>query len=80
MYIIYMLCFCTLCSYATCEWPEFYVNKDMFCYIFILFAVFQLHPPTLNCVYPLPMNRFCSLFYEKLKGVKKVRSASDHRI
>ena len=26
-----MLCFCTLCSYATCEWPEFYVNKDMFC-------------------------------------------------
>ena len=31
MYIMYMLCFCTLCSYATCEWPEFYVNKDMFC-------------------------------------------------
>ena len=31
MYIMYMLCFCTLCSYATCEWPEFYVNKDM-CY------------------------------------------------
>ena len=19
------------CSYATCEWPEFYVNKVMFC-------------------------------------------------
>ena len=31
MYIMFMLCFCTLCSYATCEWPEFYVNKDMFC-------------------------------------------------
>ena len=29
--IMYMLCFCTLCSYATCEWPEFYTNKDMFC-------------------------------------------------
>ena len=31
MYFMYMLCFCTLCSYTTCEWPEFYVNKDMFC-------------------------------------------------
>ena len=28
---MYILCFCTLCSYATCEWPEFHVNKDMFC-------------------------------------------------
>ena len=28
---MYMLCFCTLCSYATYEWPEFYINKDMFC-------------------------------------------------
>ena len=26
--VMYMVCFCTLCSYATCE---FYVNKDMFC-------------------------------------------------
>ena len=37
MYIIYalflylMLQTVYLCSYATCEWPEFYVNKDMFC-------------------------------------------------
>ena len=31
MYIMYMLCFCTLCAYATCERPEFYANKDMFC-------------------------------------------------
>ena len=31
MFIMYMLCFCTLCSYATCEWPEFYINKDMLC-------------------------------------------------
>ena len=29
-----MLCFCTLCPYATCEWPEFYVNKIMFCSVF----------------------------------------------
>ena len=25
---MYILCFCTLCSYANCEWP---VNKDLFC-------------------------------------------------
>ena len=31
MYIMYMLCFCILCLYAIYEWPEFYVNKDMFC-------------------------------------------------
>ena len=31
MYIIYMLCFCILCLYAIYEWPEFYVNKGMFC-------------------------------------------------
>ena len=31
MYIMYMLCFCILCFYAIYEWPEFYVNKDMFC-------------------------------------------------
>ena len=36
MYIMYMLCFCTLCSNATCEWPEFYVNKVMFCSILLL--------------------------------------------
>ena len=26
-----MLCFFILCLYAIYEWPEFYVNKDMFC-------------------------------------------------
>ena len=31
MYIMYMLCFYILCLYAIYEWPEFYVNKDMFC-------------------------------------------------
>ena len=31
MYIMYMLCFCILCLYAIYEWPEFHVNKDMFC-------------------------------------------------
>ena len=31
MYIMYMLCFCILCLYAIYEWPEFYVNKDIFC-------------------------------------------------
>ena len=31
MYIMCMLCFCILCLYAIYEWPEFYVNKDMFC-------------------------------------------------
>ena len=38
MYIMYMLCFCTLCSYPTCEWPEFYVNKDMFCSVLYMSA------------------------------------------
>ena len=31
IYFMYMLCFCILCSYTIYEWPEFYVNKDMFC-------------------------------------------------
>ena len=26
------------CSYATCEWPEFYVNKDMFCSVRLFFV------------------------------------------
>ena len=37
--------FCILCSYAIYEWPEFYVNKDMFfsvnkdfCHLLITFA------------------------------------------
>ena len=42
MYFMYMLCFCTLCSYATCEWPEFYVNKDMFCSV--LYSLEQYLP------------------------------------
>ena len=40
MFIMYMLCFCTLCSYATCEWPEFYVNKDMFRSVLFIFKRF----------------------------------------
>ena len=31
MYIMYMLCFCIFYSYAIYEWPEFYLNKDVFC-------------------------------------------------
>ena len=27
----YMHSVCILCSYATCVWPEFIFNKDMFC-------------------------------------------------
>ena len=46
MNIMYMLCFCILCSYAIYEWPEFYVNKDNmfcsvnkdFCHLLITFA------------------------------------------
>ena len=34
-----MLCFCTLCSYATCEWPEFYVNKDICSVLTAVFGV-----------------------------------------
>ena len=40
MFIMYMLCFCTLCSYATCEWPAFYVNKDMFRSVLFIFKRF----------------------------------------
>ena len=31
MYNMFMLSFYTLCFNATCEWPEFYVKKDLFC-------------------------------------------------
>ena len=39
MYIMYMHYFCTFCTYATFEWPEFYVNKDMFCFVLTFFKV-----------------------------------------
>ena len=34
-----MLCFCTLCSYDTCDRHELYVNKDMFCSAFHFYLV-----------------------------------------
>ena len=35
MYWMYILCTCTICSDITGEWPEFYVNKDMFCSVLL---------------------------------------------
>ena len=64
MYIMYTLCFCTLCSYATCEWPEFYVNKDMFCSdLFSIFREIRLEIPPIDDSHEIP-NRISKLTFK----------------
>ena len=50
MHIMYMLCFCTLCSYATCEWPEFYVSSVLFKNsYYVIFSFHNKHVPVGFC-------------------------------